>query len=340
MKVKTIFLISHVIVIIIISASCVKEENKLDGLKEKESVWVIPEANITGGLNPFYLYDDPDYISVNEAHHLDSNHLVLVYKSQDDIYVYPYHSMLVEVVNDVIDNKHLAITFCPQTRSGIVWNRIIQNDTLLLTASGYLYKDNLMPYDVKSESIWSQMLLFGARGKFKRNRPSTFPLIETHWQNILNYFPTAKVFYMDHWKNSRIINDPDPDSTNNLSNEVPEHERVLGIIGQWGVELFQFELFRDSIQLYTETFEKEQLIVIGSVKYNFMVAFHHKYVMTPIQDEFPVIMQDNSGTKWNIFGKAVNGPLLGQQLSSPDSYMALGWAWNDLFDRIELFSTN
>ena len=56
-------------------------------------------------------------ISVDKANHLDSNELVLVYKSKDDIYVYPYNSMLVEVVNDIIDNRHLAITFCPLTRT-------------------------------------------------------------------------------------------------------------------------------------------------------------------------------------------------------------------------------
>lgn len=328
------------ILMVLAIAGCSKEELKENKSGLQGSGWILPEQYISGGLNPFYLYDVPDYISVDKANHLDSNDLVLVYKSTNDVYVYPYHSMLVEVVNDVIDNKYLAITFCPLTRSGIAWNRLINNDTLLLTASGYLYKDNLMPFDVTSESIWSQMLLIGAKGKFKRSRPSTFPLIETHWQNIVEFFPDANVFYMDHWKNSAIINDPDPDSSNGSSNQVPDHERVLGIVGQWGVELFQFNLFRDSIKLYTETFEKEQVMVIGNVENNFIVAFHQKYVMTPVQDEFPVIMQDNSGTKWNVFGEAVSGPNQGQQLTSPASYMALGWAWNDLFDRIEVFSTN
>jgi hypothetical protein len=197
-----------------------------------------------------------------------------------------------------------------------------------------------MPYDVKSESIWSQMLLFGVKGKYKRSQPNTFPLIETHWQNIIDFFPDAKVFYMDHWKNSTMVNDPDPDSANSSSNHVPDHERVLGIVGQWGVELFQFNLFKDTIQLYYETIDKEQVMVIGSARYNFINAFYKKYVMTPLQDEFPIVMQDNSGTKWNIFGEAVNGPLKGQKLSSPISYMALGWAWNELFDQIEVYSTN
>lgn len=320
--------------------ACSKEEpNEIkEGIQGSD--WLLSEEYVTGGLNPFFLYDEPDYISVDEAKHLDSSQLVLIYKAKDDVYVYPYHSMLVEVVNDVIDNKYLAITFCPLTRSGICWNRLMDKDTLLLTASGYLYKDNLMPYDVKSESIWSQMLLLGAKGKFKRSRPSTFPLVETHWQNIIDHFPEAKVFFMDNWKNGTHINEVDPDTTSINPGDVSDHERIIGIVGQWGVELFQFSLFTDSIKLYTDTFEKDQIIVIGSAEQNFMVAFLKKYEMTPVQDEFPVIMKDNSGTKWNIFGEAVSGTGQGQQLSSPDAYMALGWAWKDLFDQIEVYSPN
>lgn len=335
MKIITIFSI-----ILFSLFSCTKEETDKNKSGIQGSEWLVSEEFITGGLNPFYLYDDPDYISVDEAKHLDSTQLVLVFKSRNNVYVYPYHSMLVEVVNDVIDEKYIAITFCPLTRSGICWNRVMDEDTLLLTASGYLYKDNLMPYDVKSESIWSQMLLLGTKGKFKRSRPSTFPLIETHWQNIIDHFPEAKVFFMDNWKNGTNINDVGPDTTSIIQENVSDHERILGIVGQWGVELFQFSLFTDSIKLYSHTFEKEQVLVIGSAEHYFMVAFHKKHEMTPVQNEFPVIMKDNSGTRWNIFGEAVSGPGQGRQLSSPDAYMALGWAWKDLFDRIEVYGGN
>ncbi len=331
---------ASIVIFIIFIGACSKLEMKENKQGIHDSDWVLSDQYISGGLNPFFLYDDPDYISVNEASHLDSNQLVLVYKSQDDIYVYPYHSMQVEVVNDIIDNKHLAITFCPQTRSGIAWNRLIQDDTLLLTASGYLYKDNLMPYDIKSGSIWSQMLLLGAKGKYKRNRPHTYPLMETQWQNILNFFPEAKVFYMDHWNKSSSMNELDPDSTTYFSGGFPEHERILGIVGQWGVELFQFNLFNDSIKMYKETFDKKQIIVIGNTELNFMVAFIYQSEMIPVQNEFPIIMMDYAGTKWNVFGEAVSGPGIGQQLSSPDAYMALGWAWKDLFEQIEVFSSN
>ena len=327
-------------IIIITTAlfSCGKKDANENRQGLQGSGWSLSEQYITGGFNPFFLYDDPDYITVDEAKHLDSTQLVLVYKSGDNVYVYPYNSMLVEVVNDVIDDKYLAITFCPQTRSGICWNRLLGEDTLLLTASGYLYKDNLMPYDAGSESIWSQMLLRGAKGKYKNSRPSTFPLMETSWKNIIVYFPEAKVFYMDNWKSSTSINDVDPGTTGNSLGEVSDKERILGIVGQWGVKLFQFSLFTDSVKLYTDTFEKDQVVVIGSAEQNFMVAFLKRNEMTPVQNEFPVIMKDNSGTMWNVFGQAVSGPGQGGQLAAPYAYMALGWAWKDMFDQVEVYA--
>ncbi|MCD4665241.1 MAG: DUF3179 domain-containing protein [Bacteroidales bacterium] len=271
---------------------------------------------------------------------MDSTDLVLVYKSESGVYVYPHNSMKAEVVNDIINGKYMAVTYCPITRSGNCWNRIYNNDTLLLTASGYLYKDNLMPYDINSESIWSQMLLLGAKGKFKGEFVSTYQLVETEWNNIKSYYPEARIFYIPGTENTtystnlKYTIEPDDNNTQNI--DIPDNERIFGLVGKWGVELFQFDLFSDSIRLFDLTFENQQLIVAGSLNHNFIVAFEKKYTMTPVQNEFPVIMKDNSRTRWNIFGEAVSGQKQGERLSSPPSYFALGWAWKDLFDRIEV----
>lgn len=59
----------------------------------------------------------------------------------------------------------MAVSYCPNTRSGICFNRVQGEDTLLLTASGFLYRENMVPLDLHTGSLWSQMQMRGMRGQ-------------------------------------------------------------------------------------------------------------------------------------------------------------------------------
>lgn len=51
-----------------------------------------------------------------------------------------------------------------------------------------------------------------------------------------------------------------------------------------------------------------------------------------MQDRLPVVMRDNEGNEWDIFGVAVNGPRTGQQLQKTNSYIAFFYAWTAFFN--------
>lgn len=71
---------------------------------------------------------------------------------------YPYNILTWhEIVNDKIGHTHFAITFCPLCGSAIVYNRNIKGEILRLGVSGLLYESNLVMYDDKTESFWSQV---------------------------------------------------------------------------------------------------------------------------------------------------------------------------------------
>ncbi|MCK4745987.1 MAG: hypothetical protein KAT15_03090, partial [Bacteroidales bacterium] len=70
---------------------------------------------------------------------------------------------------------------------------------------------------------------------------------------------------------------------------------------------------------------------------HYIVAFQTTYEMEAVEGEFPVIMKDETGTYWTIFGEAVSGERGGERLESPVFYTAADWAWKDLFDEITYF---
>ena len=237
--------------------------------------------------------------------------------------------MYVEVVNTEVKGAAMAITYCPITRSGIAWNRVVGIDTMLLTASGYLYKDNLMPLDVNSGSIWSQMLMRRFQGDigmgevFAFREISTFPLIETTWLTVKEHFPEARVI---------------TDSSNKKSVGAASGEQQLGIIGKEDVQTLSMDMFPGEIILYPGSVNPGGAIVVaGSSVYHYMLAFRTTYTMEPVEGEFPFVMRDESGTLWNIFGEGIGGSHDGEKLEVPLSYTAADWAWRDLFEQVSKF---
>jgi hypothetical protein len=68
-----------------------------------------------------------------------------------------------------------------------------------------------------------------------------------------------------------------------------------------------------------------------------MLAFRTTYMMEPVEGQFPIIMQDESGTLWNIFGEGIQGGHGGEVLEAPLYYTAADWAWRDLFAQVRHF---
>ncbi len=293
---------------------------------------LILDNEVTGKLNPFKLINNPEYTPVHMIDYIDDEELVFISKACGFVLVYPHRFMNVEVVNEESHGVLMAVTYCPITRSGIGWDRELGNDTLLLTASGYLLRDNLMPLDVNSGSIWSQMRLVGVSGEHNEMTINTLPLIETTWITVKKYFPEAGVF-----TNNGSYKSAESSESDNRGS-FPKGQ-TFGIMSWNGVELFTLDMFPGEIKLYTTIVRPGgNVVVVGSSQHNYMAAFQTFYKMEPVEGEFPVIMKDETGTYWTIFGEAVNGERGGEKLESPVFYSAADWAWRSLFENISSYN--
>jgi len=56
--------------------------------------------------------------------------------------------------------------------------------------------------------------------------------------------------------------------------------------------------------------------------------------MEAVEGQFPVIMKDEQGTLWNLFGEAVSGTRGGEKLQAPLAYTAADWAWRAHFEEV------
>jgi cytochrome c biogenesis protein CcdA len=100
--------------------------------------------------------DIPKFVSIDTFKHSETIKAIVM-KDKDKVKVYPYNILTWhEIVNDVVDDVPVAITFCPLCGSAIVYNRQVNGDTLTFGVSGFLLESNMIMFDREQESLWQQ----------------------------------------------------------------------------------------------------------------------------------------------------------------------------------------
>lgn len=104
--------------------------------------------------------NDPVFYSVSEAQKVEDDDIEgLLVTVAGETKFYPY-SVLVwhEIVNDTVGDVPVSVTFCPLCGTGIVFDRRVGGEILQFGVSGMLWQSNLLMYDTKTESLWSQAI--------------------------------------------------------------------------------------------------------------------------------------------------------------------------------------
>lgn len=128
-----------------------------DGVK-----YIVNPNKILGGGPPkdgIPSIDDPTFVSLEEADEwIEDNELVLAIEYNGVKKVYPLQIMVWhEIVNDFIAGDPILITYCPLCGSGIAFERTLNGDVVEWGTSGKLYNSNLVMYDRKTDSYWTQI---------------------------------------------------------------------------------------------------------------------------------------------------------------------------------------
>jgi hypothetical protein len=93
-----------------------------------------------------------------------------------------------EIVNDRIDGKAFVVTYCPLCGSGVVFDT---QETF--GVSGLLYQSDVLLYDKKTESLWSQLMAQAVTGPRIGERLKTLPVTLSTWEAWRKQHPKGSV---------------------------------------------------------------------------------------------------------------------------------------------------
>ncbi len=313
--------------------------------------WLLPEHRIFDGgpgRDGVPSIDNPTFVNIAVAEPFNrASDLVVILRLAKETKIYPYTILdWHEIVNDVIANEYVALTYCPLTGTAMAWDRHLALGITTFGVSGLLYNTNLIPYERDTGSEWSQMLMKGVRGWYKGKPAKSFKIMETNWSTAKILFPNARVLNVETGFDRPYGEYPYGDyreaSSRLLFPIVPVDERlhlkerVHGVVINEQAKVYRFNLFSNGTRILADQFQDKSIVIIGNEALNFIVSFESslsngELLEFSTSDQSPTLFNDQLGNTWNLFGEAISGPNQGASLTSPNSLMGYWMSFSSFY---------
>ncbi|MBI2582713.1 DUF3179 domain-containing protein [Candidatus Azambacteria bacterium] len=158
----------------------------------------IPLAEIIGGGPPkdgIPSIDNPKFLSVAEANSwLKDDEPGIAFSRGNTHRFYPYQIMVWhEIVNDTVEGERILVTYCPLCLTGFVFDPLVRGERVEFGTSGKLWKSNLVMYDRKTDSLWSQILGEAIVGEMTGTKLNVLPSDQARYGEWKKLFANGQV---------------------------------------------------------------------------------------------------------------------------------------------------
>jgi len=124
---------------------------------------------------------------------LSDSHEVIVVERDGEARAYPLRVLnWHEVVNDDFGGP-LLVTYCPLCGSGVTAVREVRNEETTFGVSGLLFRNALVMYDGRTESLWSQIAAAAIQGEKVGSALELVPSALTSWGEFREQYPDGTV---------------------------------------------------------------------------------------------------------------------------------------------------
>jgi hypothetical protein len=174
-----------------------REIQVTDGVKHS-----VPLGDILAGGPPkdgIPPIDNPTFVTVSEANELLDDEGIGVAFSANGIDRFYPHQITVwhEIVNDNLGGQAALISYCPLCGTGIVFEPILNGEEVEFGTSGKLWNSNLVMYDRKTDTYWSQVLGEAIVGELTGTKLKKLPYDNMRWKDWKKQFPNGEVLSSD-----------------------------------------------------------------------------------------------------------------------------------------------
>jgi hypothetical protein len=289
--------------------------------------------------------DDPQFIDqAAAAAWLADNEPVISLEIDGDARAYPLQVITWhEIVNDTVGGIPVVVTFCPLCNSALVFDRRFQDQVFEFGISGLLRNSDLIMYDRTTESLWQQFTGEGIVGDLAGEQLTFLPSSLISFADFRAAFPDGKVLSRETGFNRAYGNNPyagyDSIGSNpflfrgptdgrleavervvtvSLADEAVDVAYPLTLLSAEGV-INDRQGSQDLVVLHTDG--TSSALGAGVIAQGEDVGAtgvfdpHLDGRKLTFREDGERIIDEETGSTWNILGQAVDGPLAGQELA-------------------------
>lgn len=310
---------------------------------------------VSGGPPPDGIpaIDWPSFSAVSRVDWLEEQEAVIVLQLGSEVRIYPVQILAWhEIVNDVVAGTPVAVTYCPLCNSAVAVERTVEGTVLDFGVSGALYDSAMVMFDRQTESLWTHFDGRAVVGTLIGTELALLPVAAVSWSTAARAFPGGAVldrntgFDKPYGRNRYVAYDqaeaPLPGFfTERVSDELRPMDRVVGIrhadVGAAAVPLATLRRRRvmhlsDDVVVVWRSGTASSLqasTVAGGDDVGATGVFSSELDgralrITEREGEF---VDTETGSTWDVLGKATSGPLTGRRLDPIEHLDTFWFAW-------------
>lgn len=269
-----------------------------------------------------------------------------------------------EIVNDVIGDVPVAVTFCPLCNTALVFDRRVDGEVLRFGVSGLLRNSDLVMWDSTTLSLWQQITGDGIVGELAGTRLERIPTGIVSFEQFAEDFPDGRslaaesgfgrsAYGVNPYRGYSTLDSPFLFS-GDIDGRFPALSRVVGVdigVGKaYPFSVLESErAVNDSIDgqpivvwLAGDTADAldDQAIAI-SREIGTAVAFSRLVdgqELTFASSDDDTFVDDQTGSTWSVLGRAIDGELQGVQLDLAQHRNEFWFAWSAFFADADVYS--
>lgn len=300
--------------------------------------------------------DRPRFETVREADRwLTRQEPVALVVRSDDARAYPLQILIWhEIVNDLVGGQPVTMTFCPLCNTTIAFDRRLAGRVLDFGTTGKLRFSDLVMYDRQTETWWQQATGEAIVGDLTGRRLTFLPSQIVSWETYRQAYPRGRVLsrntgYVRAYGSNPYTGYDNVNSTPFLyrgptDNRLPAMERVVAVslngedvaypfsvlqkarvvhdvVGRVPIVVFYVEGTRSALDASDIARGRD----VGATGTFSPLLEGRRLTFRPADAGF---RDRETGTSWNVLGRATAGPLRGRQLKPVISGNHFWFAWS------------
>ena len=319
----------------------------------------VPYGEILSGGPPkdgIPAVDEPRFVTVQEANEwLEPQEPVILVQAGGDARAYPIQILTWhEIVNDAIGGMPVTVTFCPLCNSGVAFRRTFEGQVLDFGTTGRLRFSNLIMYDRQTETWWQQATGEAIAGELTGSRLEFAPASMIAWADFKDAHPDGTVLSRDTGFSRSYGRNPyggyDDVNESPFLYDGPETPGMLPAMARVGT----IELNGDAVAYPYDTLAMVRAVndtvgglpivvlwapgtasaldadsVAGGDDVGAVAMFSRELDGELLSFVFDGerIVDEQTGSEWNVLGSAVSGPTAGSELTPVVSINHFWFSW-------------